>query len=263
MFFKSFQYESSRSMFGPVGDSTAARRPESVAGRPSGFTLNELMVVVSIMAVLASMLLPAVSATRRIANVAVCASNTRQIYIGIAAYANEYQDAVICDDTSGNIGSQLWWQRLSAATGPNYQPGVYRNTIWTCPFSDGDIPNPQWRSPYRWDAHYALNQALIQQFNYSSGSYTFSYGAVRQCRLRDQSPAVGLLADSPISRFNVSWGGYYFLETWNNGWSQAVWPLNRFWIDANAHCGGVNIGYCDGRVVLEKALTPTMLGPAR
>ncbi|MCK6491011.1 MAG: type II secretion system GspH family protein [Planctomycetes bacterium] len=58
--------------------------------RPA-FTLIELLVVIAIVAVLAGMLLPAVSAVRDAARQAVCGSNQRQTLMALIAYAGDYE----------------------------------------------------------------------------------------------------------------------------------------------------------------------------
>jgi prepilin-type N-terminal cleavage/methylation domain-containing protein/prepilin-type processing-associated H-X9-DG protein len=54
-----------------------------------GFTLIELLVVVAIIAVLIAILLPVLSRARDVANSVACASNLRQIYVAMVAYAQD------------------------------------------------------------------------------------------------------------------------------------------------------------------------------
>jgi prepilin-type N-terminal cleavage/methylation domain-containing protein len=78
-------------------------------GVPSrGFTLIELLVVIAIIAILAALLLPALAAAKRRAKLATCQSNFHQIFIGCAAYANDYSDYYpICTTGGGNTPPNL------------------------------------------------------------------------------------------------------------------------------------------------------------
>lgn len=58
----------------------------------AGFTLVELLVVVTVIAILISMLLPALKNARETARMAVCASNQSQMGTAIAAYRLAYRN---------------------------------------------------------------------------------------------------------------------------------------------------------------------------
>src|SRR4051794_20868609 len=71
----------------------------------TGFTLVELLVVIGIIALLISILMPALGRARASANTLACSSNMRQVYGAIALYANDNKGVMpTAADPSGSWG---------------------------------------------------------------------------------------------------------------------------------------------------------------
>src|SRR3954452_683755 len=73
------------------------------------FTLVELLVVIGIIAVLISILLPALSRARAAANQVYCASNLRQLYTAMQLYSSAYNQFVMPSKiATGSDRDNMW-----------------------------------------------------------------------------------------------------------------------------------------------------------
>ena len=84
---------------------------KSRSARKAGFTLVELLVVISITAVLASLLLPALAKARGNADAAVCRNNLRQWGVVAASYSGDFDGRLPQEGLGNGFGNSTGYYR--------------------------------------------------------------------------------------------------------------------------------------------------------
>ena len=103
-----------------------------------GFTLIELLIVIAIIAVLASLLLPAVARAKRKAQQAACLSNLRQIGLAAQMHLSEDDDRFADRrDLKTTLGYKTWSTWPPSDPRGGWAPVVWSNelcsdAVWRC-----------------------------------------------------------------------------------------------------------------------------------
>jgi prepilin-type N-terminal cleavage/methylation domain-containing protein/prepilin-type processing-associated H-X9-DG protein len=217
----------------------------SHARKRSAFTLLELLVVISIIAVLAALLLPAIGMVRQMALSMRCANNLRQINLAAIGYGQDWDGRLVPVTTSSSYWSTSLAPYVETTTQAVITTTDTREIMRNC---------PSWKGSAGYLDSIVVNAAT--KWNGGYGLICFTIG-----KMPPKDPVTNLCADGS-GNLVAGYGGYSVSEAtltkaserirFSDSANYSLWPAfsSAYALEPNfdRHRGRSNVLFFDGHL---------------
>ncbi len=233
------------------------------------FTLIELILVIFIMAMLASLLVPVIGKAKQRARTVQCISNLRQVGTAMIAYAHDHGDQLPPLNGGGPWRHPVtphsptnWWH--SVLSDLEYLPPVEQESgVWVCP--NATLEKSPHTNQWSWGKH-PIGYGPLENTNTARGFRSIMFWAKKGDGSRDGSARLGeiqrqsqlwLIGDVGTPRdesedlLNYPYGGWYKLDVASVAFpanDQGIYDLNPPKQPAVRHNLKANVCFVDGHV---------------
>lgn len=214
------------------------------------FTLIELLIVISIIAILSALLLPALGRAREMARETNCKSNLKQFGLATVSYCDDYGDffmpVALYNANSWNWGYCFYTDKYLSGS----------NGLWKCPTAAGILKGGNFRKDFTKSA--GLYPANFTYIAYGYNDVTI--GRIANTSLKD-SRGIYYASDTntanqPTKRSRIKMPStcLLFTETYDPDNMEGIYLTGNGGKNKHdRHNGGANVAWADGHVKSLKA----------